>query len=53
MTQVPRWVGGIGFVLVMAFCVAFLAGQLWIALPLLIPCFALVIIENRYEQHRV
>jgi len=34
----------------MIFCGSFLAGQLWVAIVLLIPLFALVVIENRYER---
>jgi len=33
-------------------CGAFLGGQLWVAVALLIPCFALVVLENRYERHQ-
>lgn len=50
MTHVPHWIGPVGFVLMMVFCGAFLGGALWLAISLLIPCFALVIIESRYER---
>jgi hypothetical protein len=32
------------------FCGAFLAGQLWLVVPLMIVLFALVVLENRYER---
>ena len=50
MDYVPSWIGAVGFVLMMIFCGAFLGGQLWFAIFMLIPCFALVVLENRYEQ---
>jgi hypothetical protein len=50
MDYVPSWIGAVGFVLMMIFCGAFLGGQLWFAIFVLIPCFALVVLENRYEQ---
>jgi hypothetical protein len=50
MPHVPHWVGFAGFVVAMIFCLAFLAGQLWAAVLLLIPGFALVVLENRYQR---
>ena len=50
MHDVPHWIGLVGLVLMMILCGAFLGGQLWFATFLLIPCFALVIFENRYER---
>jgi hypothetical protein len=50
MHYVPSWIGAAGFVLMMIFCGAFLGGQLWLAVGLLIPCFALVVLENRHER---
>jgi membrane-bound ClpP family serine protease len=50
MSHVPRWIGFAGFVLALIFCMSFLAGQLWGAIALLIPGFALVVLENRYER---
>ena len=50
MHHVPSWIGYIGFMLMMIFCAAFLGGQLWFAVFLLIPCFVLVVLENRYER---
>jgi len=35
------------------FCGAFLAGEWWLGILLLIPCFALVIIENKYMRRPV
>jgi len=46
----PGWIGAVGFVLLMIFCGAFLGGQLWFAVLILIPCFVLVVLENRYER---
>lgn len=50
MTHVPHWIGLVGMVLALILCGAALGGDLWFALFLLIPCFALVILENRYER---
>ena len=50
MHYVPSWIGAVGFVLMMIFCGAFLGGQLWFAISVLIPCFALVVLESRYER---
>ena len=50
MPYVPSWIGSVGFVMLMIFCGAFLGGGWWFSILLLIPCFALVIIENRYER---
>ena len=50
MHDVPGWIGFVGLVLMLILCGAFLGGQLWFAIFLLIPCFALVVLENRYEQ---
>ena len=50
MPYVPRWIGYLGFVVALIFCAAFLGGGWWIAILLLIPSFALVVLENRYER---
>jgi|307.fasta_scaffold28881_3 hypothetical protein len=50
MHDVPGWIGFVGLVLMLILCGAFLGGQLWFAIFLLIPCFALVVLENRYER---
>ena len=50
MTHVPQWIGLVGLVLMLIFCGAFLAGMLWMAVPLLIPLFALFVLEYRYER---
>lgn len=50
MTHVPHWIGQVGLVLALILCGAALGGQLFFALFLLIPCFALVILESRYER---
>ena len=49
-SNVPRWIGSTGFVLMLIFCGSFVGGALWFAILLLIPCFALVVLENRYER---
>jgi membrane-bound ClpP family serine protease len=49
-SNVPRWIGSTGFVLMLIFCGSFVGGMLWFAILLLIPCFALVVLENRYER---
>jgi len=46
----PHWIGQAGLVLSLIMCGSFLAGAWWIALLLLIPLFALVVVENRYER---
>jgi membrane-bound ClpP family serine protease len=50
MPEVPHWIGQVGLVLGLLLCGAFLGGALWLAVLLMIPCFALVLIESRYEQ---
>lgn len=50
MSHVPNWIGQTGLVLALLFCGAFLGGWLSVAVPLLIPLFALVVLENRYER---
>jgi hypothetical protein len=50
MTVVPHWIGATGLGLSLIFCGAFLAGSVWLALFLLIPLFALVVIEDRYQR---
>jgi hypothetical protein len=50
MSHVPKWIGLVGLVLALIFCAAFLGGMLWVAIPLVIPLFALIVIENRYER---
>jgi hypothetical protein len=50
MSYVPTWIGSAGFVLSMVICGAFLGGAWWLAILLLIPGFALVVLENRYER---
>ena len=50
MPHVPRWTGHVGIVLGLILCGAFLGGQLWLAVLLMIPGFALVVLENRYER---
>jgi hypothetical protein len=46
----PHWIGQVGLVLALIFCGAFLAGAWWLGVLLLIPLFALVVLENRYER---
>jgi hypothetical protein len=43
-------VGLVGLVLALLLCGSALAGQLWLAVLLMISCFALVIVENRYGR---
>jgi hypothetical protein len=43
----PRWIGHVGSVLAMIFCMAFLAGGVVV---LLMPGFVLVVLENRCER---
>jgi hypothetical protein len=51
MTNVPHWVGGIGFALQLILLGAFLAGAPFVALALTAVCFGLVVLENRYERY--
>ena len=46
----PQWIGYVGLVLSLLFCGAFLAGVPWMAVIFLVLCFALVVVENRYER---
>jgi hypothetical protein len=46
----PHWIGQVGLVLSLIFCGSFLAGAWWFGLILLIPLFALVVLENGYER---
>jgi hypothetical protein len=50
MPYVPGWVGNLGFVLVMIFCLSIFANQFWLILVTLIACFVMVVVENRYER---
>jgi hypothetical protein len=50
MTHVPHWIGYVGLVVQLLFCGAFLAGVPWLAMIFLLLCFALVVVENRYER---
>lgn len=50
MSDVPHWIGQVGMVLSLIFCGAFLAGAWWVGILLLIPVFALIVLENRYER---
>jgi hypothetical protein len=46
----PHWIGLVGLVLSLILCGGFLAGAWWLSVLLLIPLFALVVLENRYER---
>ena len=48
--MVPNWIGLVGLVLSLLFCGAFLAGIPLLAVVFLLLCFALVVLENRYER---
>ena len=50
MPYIPSWIGQVGLVLTLIICGAFLGGWWWVAVLLMIPGFALVILENRYER---
>jgi membrane-bound ClpP family serine protease len=50
MPDVPRWIGHVGLVLALLLCGTALAGQLWLAVLLMIPSFALVVLESRCER---
>jgi hypothetical protein len=50
MHDVPRWIGQVGLPLQLLFCGAFLAGVPFLAMIFLLLCFALVVVENRYER---
>jgi membrane-bound ClpP family serine protease len=50
MSYVPHWVGVVGLVLALLVCGTALAGLLWLTVLLMIPAFALVIVESRYER---
>lgn len=50
MSYVPHWIGLVGLVLSLIVCGSFLAGAWQLAILLLIPLFALVVLESRYER---
>jgi hypothetical protein len=50
MPHVPRWIGHVGIVPGLILCGAFLGGQLWLAVLLMIVGPALVLLGNRYER---
>jgi len=50
MAHVPHWIGQVGLVLSLIFCGSFLGGAWWVGVLLLIPLFAVVVLENRYER---
>jgi len=50
MGHVPHWVGTVGLVLGLLFCGAFLAGEPFLALFLMLLALALVVVESRYER---
>jgi hypothetical protein len=50
MTHVPHWIGQVGLVLALIFCGSFLAQVPLLAMIFLLLCFALVVLENRYER---
>ena len=48
--DVPRWIGLVGMVLVLALCGFAFAGQVLLTVLLIIASVALVVLENRYER---
>jgi len=50
MSNVPGWVGAVGFVLVFMFCLSAFSNQFWFLLVMLVACFVMVVVENRYER---
>jgi hypothetical protein len=50
MSRVPNWIGQTGLVLALLFCGSFLGGAPLLAMIFLLLCFALVVVENRYER---
>jgi membrane-bound ClpP family serine protease len=48
--DVPRWIGLVGMVLVLARCGFAFAGQVLFTVLLIIASVALVVLENRYER---
>jgi hypothetical protein len=46
----PRWIGYVGLVLMLIFCAAFLGGAVWVAILMLVPLAALVVLENKYAR---
>ncbi len=49
-SDVPRWIGLVGMVLVLVLCGSALAGQLWLTTLLIIAGIAMVVLENRYQR---
>jgi hypothetical protein len=50
MSRVPIWIGHMGLVFALLFCGSFLGGNPLLAMFFLLLCFALVVVENRYER---
>jgi membrane-bound ClpP family serine protease len=48
--DVPHWIGLVGMVLVLVLCGAALAGQVWLAVLLMMAGIAMVVLENRYQR---
>lgn len=47
---VPKWVGFVGFVLVVIFAFSAFTNSVWFMFLALVACFVIVIVENRYER---
>ena len=50
MTRVPDWIGYAGLIFMILMLLAFLGGSLELAVVLMLVCFGLVVLENRYER---
>jgi len=46
----PRWIGAVGFILLMIFSVTTVAGEMLVALVTLVPLFVLVYFESRFQR---
>ena len=50
MPYVPRWVGYVGFLLVVIFAFSAFTNSVLFMFLSLVACFVIVIVENRYER---
>ena len=50
MPYVPRWVGYVGFVLVVIFAFSAFTNSVLFMFLALVACFVIVVVENRYER---
>ena len=50
MSNVPSWVQVVGFALAFLFCMSAFTNQFWLLLVMLVACFVMVVLEDRYQR---